>query len=117
MMVPMLQEFQVDSCNRQLLTATQYEELMSQKGEDLQRPDPLEGRYANSFQVGHNAFEFLLDFGQVAPESEKTQVHTRIITSPVYAKAFSEVLKESVNQYEQTFGVIPKDSESSEKGG
>ncbi len=90
---------------------------MSQKGEDPRRPDPLEGRYANSFQIGHNAFEFLLDCGQVAPESEKIYFHTRIITSPVYAKALSEILRESIDRYEQTFGAIPKDSESSEKGG
>lgn len=29
----------------------------------------LEGRYANTFKVGHNAFEFLVDFGQVDPET------------------------------------------------
>jgi hypothetical protein len=71
--------------------------------------NPLEGRYANSFQVGHNAFEFVLDFGQVAPESGQVQFHTRIITGPVYAKTFLGVLQDSINQYEQTFGAIPQD--------
>ena len=84
---------------------------MSQKDKDPRYADQLEGRYANFFQVGYNTFEFLLDFGQVAPESEQPQVHTRIITSPVYAKAFSEILQESITQYEQTFGVIPKENE------
>ncbi len=31
---------------------------------DLQESAELEGRYANSFKVGQNAFEFIIDFGQ-----------------------------------------------------
>jgi hypothetical protein len=66
----------------------------------------LEGRYANYFKVGHNAIEFLFDFGQCYQESEKAQLHTRIITSPVYAKALLDTLRQSVDQYEQIFGGI-----------
>lgn len=84
---------------------------MSQEGEDPRRPDPLEGRYANSFQIGHNAFEFLLDFGQVFPDREEARFHTRIITGPVYARALLATLQESIARYEQTFGVIPKEGE------
>jgi hypothetical protein len=72
---------------------------------------PREGRYANSFQIGHNAFEFLLDFGQVSPDCEEARFHTRIITSPAYAKAFSETLRESIERYERTFGPIPRGGE------
>jgi hypothetical protein len=72
-------------------------------------PDqPLEGRYANAFHVGHNAFEFLLDFGQSVPEREQPQMHTRIITAPAYAKAFAAVLSEAITKYEAAFGVIPQ---------
>jgi hypothetical protein len=85
---------------------------MSPEHKDLLQSSYLEGRYANAFQVGHNAFEFLLDLGQVAPESEQTHFHTRIITSPVYAKALAETLRESIHQYEQAFGTIPKERES-----
>jgi uncharacterized protein DUF3467 len=84
---------------------------MSQEGEDPQRPDPLEGRYANSFRIGHNAFEFLLDFGQVSPEHEEAQFHSRIITGPVFAKAFAKLLQDALSRYEQVFGVIPKEDE------
>lgn len=66
----------------------------------------LEGRYANYFKVGYNAFEFVLDFGQFYPASEQTQPHTRIITSPIYAKALLETLEEAIDQHEQTFGAI-----------
>jgi len=67
----------------------------------------LEGRYANGFQIGHNAFEFLLDFGQLSLDDPQVQFHTRIITGPAYAKVLSGILRESIDRYEQTFGVIP----------
>lgn len=84
---------------------------MSQECNDALDASQFEGRYANCFEVGHNAFEFLLDFGQLFPESEKAQFHTRIITSPVYAKALLEILRESIGRYEQTFGAIPQEDE------
>ena len=75
---------------------------------DLQPTGRLEGRYANYFKVGHNAFEFVLDFGQFYPESNKFQVHSRIITSPAYAKALLKTLDESIDRYEQEFGAIKR---------
>ena len=66
----------------------------------------LEGRYSNYFKVGHNAFEFVLDFGQFYSESEQAQLHTRIITSPIYLKGLLETLHESVGSYERKFGAI-----------
>lgn len=68
----------------------------------------IEGRYANYFKVGHNAFEFVIDFGQYYPEAEKAKVYTRIITSPFYVKYLYETLRESIRQYEKTFGTILK---------
>jgi len=79
---------------------------MNHECEDSQDRGQLEGRYANYFKVGHNAFEFLLDFGQFYPRGEKEQLHTRIVTSPVYAKALLQLLRDSVERYERTFGVI-----------
>lgn len=67
---------------------------------------PREGRYANYLEVGYNAFEFLLDFGQFYPEGGKPQLHTRIVTGPAYAKTFLEILQQSVEQYEESFGAI-----------
>jgi len=65
------------------------------------------GRYANYFKVGHNAFEFVVDFGQLYAQSKPTPLHTRIVTTPVYAKIFLGLLQESIDQYEQLFGTIP----------
>lgn len=67
---------------------------------------PHEGRYANYLEVGYNAFEFLIDFGQRYSEEDRSQLHTCIVTSPAYAKSFLETLEKSVHHYEQSFGVI-----------
>lgn len=61
-----------------------------------------EGRYANFFQVGHNAFEFLLEFGQ-----QDRGIHTRIYVSPQYARVLSDLLIETLRQHEREFGVKP----------
>jgi Protein of unknown function (DUF3467) len=87
------------------------EVLMSQESESPLRTGELEGRYANYFKIGHNASEFLLDFGQFYAESRRAQFHTRIITNPTYAKALFDILRESIEQYEQTFGAVPKKCE------
>jgi len=42
---------------------------MAHADEDPQETSKIEGRYANYFKVGHNAFEFVLDFGQYYPET------------------------------------------------
>lgn len=76
-------------------------------GEDEER-DPLEGRYANYFEVGHNGFEFVLDFGQFYRDVDRPQFHTRIVTSPAYAKALARLLAESLGRYEETFGPLPR---------
>lgn len=65
-----------------------------------------DGRYANDFTVGHNAFEFLFDFFQTY-ENKPARLHTRIITTPVYAKSLLVLLQKSVDQYEELFGTIP----------
>ena len=75
----------------------------------VDRGDVERGQYANYFKVGHNAFEFLIDCGQSFNENEGAQIHTRIITSPVYAKALSDMLSRSVEQFEQYYGGIPQE--------
>lgn len=68
----------------------------------------LEGRYANYFKVGHNALEFVIDFGQHYSGTEDAELYTRIVTGPCYAKSLLEILKESIEQYEKAFGIIEK---------
>jgi hypothetical protein len=69
-----------------------------------------EGRYANYIEVGFNAFEFVLDFGQVYEEQGDITLHTRIVTGPAYAKDFLATLCRSIEQYEATIGSIPAES-------
>jgi hypothetical protein len=76
-------------------------------------PGPREGRYANYFEVGHNAFEFVVDFAQLYMDGEKPRFHTRIITGPAYAKSMLEMLHQAIAQYEKSFGAIPTDNERS----
>ena len=80
---------------------------MDDESTDGQENGQPNGRYANYFTVGHNAFEFLLDFGQIYAPDGSVPLHTRIITAPVYAKTLLGLLQESIDQYEQLFGTIP----------
>jgi hypothetical protein len=61
-------------------------------------------RYANAFNIGHNAFEFVLEFGQQLSEEEEVAMHTRIVTHPIYARALHASLGDSLLRYESEFG-------------
>lgn len=68
-------------------------------------PEPA--AYANHFEVGFNAFEFLLDFAQNYGDADgAVAAHTRIVTAPAYAKLFRALLDRSLADYEATFGPI-----------
>ena len=60
-------------------------------------------RSANQFTIGHDAFEFTLEFGQFFSDGTIPQLHTRIITSLAYAIALLTTLRESVARYGETF--------------
>jgi hypothetical protein len=66
------------------------------------------GRYANYFKIGYTPAEFVLEFGQLFPESGQStpDLHTRIISSPPYMKALIGTLTDSVEQFEAEFGRI-----------
>src|SRR5215510_1397185 len=65
-----------------------------------------EGKYANYLEVGHNQYEFYFVFGQFDPESEKVQMHTRIVTGPAFAKMMGKRLSSSVETFERENGPI-----------
>jgi hypothetical protein len=75
-------------------------------GTNCNKSGKLVGKYANQFKIGHNAVEFVIDFGQYFPENEEAELCVRIITSPFYAKNFLETLQQSIHQYEDSFGPI-----------
>jgi len=77
---------------------------MKYEWENSQNEDLRDGRYANYFKVGQNAFEFLIDFGQFYPNDGKEHFHTRVIMSPFYANVLLKTLQEAIDRYEKTFG-------------
>jgi hypothetical protein len=66
----------------------------------------LEGKYSNYFEIGHNAFEFLLDFGQKYSGGAQERIHSRIIMGPSYAKELLNLLEKSIDEHERAFGMI-----------
>ena len=75
---------------------------------------PVEARYANHFQVGHNEYEFIFDFkqfhpGEVDGGGVAAQVSLiRIVMGPPFAKALLETLRRAVSDYEDLHGPIPQ---------
>jgi len=64
------------------------------------------GSYANYFEIGHTAFEFVLGFGEAYDGPEPGLCHTRIVTGPVYALALLDTLNKAVADYQSQFGPI-----------
>lgn len=62
------------------------------------------GAYANGMMVQHTSEEFVLDFTMVMGGSGA--VVSRVITSPVHAKAIAGALQENIRRYETSFGPI-----------
>ena len=63
----------------------------------------VDGKYTNYCTVCHNAFEFLLEFGQFSPKDKNTNVHTRIVASPACIKFLAQLLRESIEQYDRMY--------------
>ena len=59
------------------------------------------GRYANVFQIGYNAAEFLIEFGQ-----EASGIHTRVYVSPQHAHMLSDLLSKTLLEHQKVFGPI-----------
>jgi hypothetical protein len=70
----------------------------------MQDSESIEGKYANYFQIGHNAIEFIVDFGQLYSDDTDPLLHTRIITSPSYAINLLKLLTEALAEHEVHYG-------------
>ena len=77
---------------------------MSRHAAKASHPKPAKGLYANYFEIGHTAFEVVIDFGQTYEGSTPTPCHTRIVMSPVYARALLQTLGEALDAYMGRFG-------------
>ena len=66
----------------------------------------VEGRSANHFELAFTESEFLLDFGQSYDKEKEALIHTRIILTPISAKALLAMLHDLLQQYETKVGPI-----------
>ncbi len=77
---------------------------MPQRARKVPVASPRKGVYANYFEVGQTAFEFVIDFGERYRGQRPSACHTRIVTSPTYARALLETLSDAIEKYSQRFG-------------
>ena len=76
------------------------------------RPKPVNGadlplaKYANYFEVGHNAHEFLLKFCQYRPEAAELCVVTTIVLHPTLGKVLHGMLRDALEKYEYENGPL-----------
>jgi hypothetical protein len=54
-------------------------------------------KYANYFKVTSSLMELTMHFGQFFTEDSSPTVHTRIVTSPAFGRAFLGLLSKSVH--------------------
>ena len=64
------------------------------------------GLYTNLALITHSETELLIDFLFLQPQTPKTKVLARVITSPVHAKRFAAALQDNIAKYEARFGTI-----------
>ena len=82
---------------------------MEEKGGQLQvEIDEATGRgiYANLALITHSETEILLDFLFLQPQTQKSKVLARIISSPLHAKRLLWALKDNIEKFEARFGPI-----------
>lgn len=71
-----------------------------------------EGVYANLAMIAHSNSEFVIDFIRLMPGVPKAKVKSRIVITPEHAKRLLYALKENIDKYEESFGVIKKTEET-----
>ena len=76
----------------------------------------LKGVYANMMGVAHTKEEFVLDFINIYPAQGTGVATARVIVAPGHAKRILAAMKENIEKYEKSFGVI-KESDAPSIGG
>ncbi len=71
-----------------------------------------QGIYANLAVITHSSSEFIVDFIRVMPGLPKAGVKSRIILTPEHAKRLMRALEDNVRKYENSFGAIHLNEES-----
>lgn len=77
-----------------------------QKRISIEVPADLTAVYANLAFITHTPAELMLDFAQILPRTAKGKVVSRIVMSPMHAKALLNALGQNIANYEKQFGEI-----------
>jgi hypothetical protein len=73
---------------------------------NIEVPPDLEATYANFAMITHSPSEIIIDFARVLPNTPKSKVHARIVTTPMHAKLLLRALSDNLEKYEAQFGEI-----------
>ncbi|MGD2142993.1 MAG: DUF3467 domain-containing protein [Anaerolineae bacterium] len=73
---------------------------------NIEVPPELDATYANFALITHSPSEIIIDFARVLPNTPKSRVHSRIITTPMHAKLLLRALSDNLKKYEAQFGEI-----------
>jgi hypothetical protein len=65
-----------------------------------------DGQYSNLAIITHSFAEFIVDFINVMPNTQKSKVKSRIVMTPQHAKRLMLALIDNVKQFEAENGVI-----------
>lgn len=74
--------------------------------------DIAKGTYINVVTITHSPDEFVFDMASMLPGFRTTTVQSRLIMTPKHAKQFLLALEDNIMKYENKFGRINTDRNS-----
>lgn len=75
-------------------------------GADISLKADVTDLYTNNVQIYGSLFEFLLCFGLMSGPNGKVKPLLNLRMSPQHAKAFTEMMKAQLAEFERSFGEI-----------
>jgi len=72
-----------------------------------------EGIYSNLAIITHSPAEFIVDYTRVTPGVPRARVLSRIIMTPQHMKLLLNAMRENIDRYEEQYGEIRVDGQSS----
>jgi len=72
----------------------------------LELPANIEPVYSNLALIAHSPAEIVIDFARMLPGMPKARVASRIVLTPLCAKALLRALGENITKFEKQFGEI-----------
>jgi hypothetical protein len=72
----------------------------------LEIPGALEPVYSNLALIAHSPAEIVIDFARILPGMPKARVASRVILTPLCAKALLRALGDNIAKFEKQFGEI-----------